>query len=259
MAGLLLILSLLLMIMGLFKKTRDDRFFQVGGALIIAMLAMMANQAFAYIVVIFIIGSFVTPLEFLENIAAIFWGRKEVWDYRKAIRRATPIERETKLAAEAEAPADTLSLQPRFPKSEVVRRLLAKEENVLNKARQLLAQLGTVRFMPNVALHLQSGMNIVLDAIADMPRQIFVIEVKTIAVPSLEHMGIGNLRAALVAINAINALSNVPRPARGLLVVLAASNLPDIMDDEIAVLKYDEQLNFTNAKTVLDWMRAGER
>lgn len=69
------------------------------GSLMVLAMAFAANHWAVYALAIFITATLVTELEFLERLAAIFWGRDKYFDYLKG--RATTVEKELVVQAEA--------------------------------------------------------------------------------------------------------------------------------------------------------------
>ena len=85
------------------KKIKAKISLKIAGAFLVASLAFISHNPGVYALAIFIVATFITNLDFLENLAAIFWKNKDFWDYRKAtLEKANQSEKDEKLNDEDE-------------------------------------------------------------------------------------------------------------------------------------------------------------
>lgn len=128
---------------------------------------------------IFIVATLVTELEFLEKLAAIFWNRKEYWEY--LTKRASPAEVDRKLEREAreqavenqplegeqmrQADSNTTEVHARFERAALDALEASTSPLRLTKLHRNILILG-----PNTRL--------VVDAVGEASGATYVIEVK---------------------------------------------------------------------------------
>ena len=91
LATLLVVLSILFYLVSFLLKDKSsiNKFI---GLLFVSAFCLFANNYWTYLISIFIIATTVTELSFLENLAAIFRGNKEYWDYKKSTQGQTSKE-----------------------------------------------------------------------------------------------------------------------------------------------------------------------
>ena len=246
LAGASFFFSVLAFLTGLIWKADDSRYLQVAGALLVSMLALMATSGWVYILSVFIIATFITQLDFLENIAALIWGREGFWKYRIEVTKATRGEKAAKIADEA---MQFSLVSPVLPRSQIIRNLLQKEGRLLYALRAFFSMLPYARFTTNVAVRFP-GRTAVIDAIAETPRQAFLIEVKTSGNTRVYRESIAQLRHHISIYAAVG-----NKPVRGILVVPQAADVETGREDEIAILRYDENtMAFINAEAIYEWI-----
>jgi hypothetical protein len=83
-ASISFVIGIVFFIVAAFEKNSFRINLKIAGAFLVASISFFVNNAGIHALAIFIIATFITKLDFLENLAAIFWGRKEFWDYRKS-------------------------------------------------------------------------------------------------------------------------------------------------------------------------------
>lgn len=76
-------LSTIIFAIAFFWQNREDILLKVGGVLVVSVLAFLSDEVGVYALSIFIVATFITKLDFLENLAALFWGRSEFWIIKK--------------------------------------------------------------------------------------------------------------------------------------------------------------------------------
>jgi len=74
--------SVIIIILSIKNKTRNHML-RIGGILTVITLSILANNAWCYFAAIFIIGTTITKLEFLQIIAAIIRGDNKYFDFEK--------------------------------------------------------------------------------------------------------------------------------------------------------------------------------
>jgi len=82
LAALLAIFGVAFAFIALRSSSRDYGL-RATGLLMVAFIALFANNPWCYFAAVFIIATAVTQLEFLQNLAAIIRGSKEYFDYQK--------------------------------------------------------------------------------------------------------------------------------------------------------------------------------
>jgi hypothetical protein len=205
-----------------------------------------------YSISVFIIATLITELDFLEKLAALSWGRKEYWEYRIALTKATRGEREAKVANEAMASQE---FWVNVPRSEVVKNLLARESRILVLVTRFFSiNLPDARFESNVALRSSSGETAVIDALVRTPNEDFILEIKTVQPRASLQKAIDQLRRYLALYTAV---AGPARRVRGILVVPENTRAETIVDDDIAILRYDDSLTkFINEEEFQEWISA---
>lgn len=97
-AGVLALCSLVLVILGAFLPGRYPEATRNGAALLVSALALVARSGWCYAFAMAVLAALIGGTRFAENLAAIFRGSKEYFDYRKTV--ATTEERERAKAEE---------------------------------------------------------------------------------------------------------------------------------------------------------------
>ena len=149
------------------------------GAIFVTGLCFAANNWSAYLLGIFIVATLVTELEFLEKLAAIFWNRKEYWEY--LIKRASPKDVDRKLEREVREQEienrDLQGEQVRRPENETMQLYARFERAALDALERPTSPLRFTKLHRNILL---SGPNtrFVVDAVGEAPGASYIIEVK---------------------------------------------------------------------------------
>jgi hypothetical protein len=170
--------ALLITVVLMLRSAPDTRT-KLLGAIFVTGLCFAANNWTAYLVGIFIVATLVTELEFLEKLAAIFWNRKEYWEY--LIKRASPKDIDRKLEQEVqEQQIENREIQGEGPLpagNETMRAYAQFERAVLDSLASPNGPLRLTKLHRNIQI---SGPNvrIVVDAIGEAPGASYIVEVK---------------------------------------------------------------------------------
>lgn len=162
----------------LFPKTNREFITKFSGALLVSALALLANHVAVYALSIFIVATIITRLDFLENIAAIFWGRREFWEYRTHMTKATKAELRDKLQREVQQ-----EVEPGTPSKEVRNTQIQAFEFERLSIDKIGSEDGIFeknRVRSGVSIMVE-GLNYLLDAVAVVSRGaicFYVIEIK---------------------------------------------------------------------------------
>jgi hypothetical protein len=246
----LFILMFIYFVILLFK---DEDFFiekclKIGGALLIALISLFSNSEFVYIVSIFIIATFITKLDFLENFAAIIWNRAFVFEYRKA-SLIPQSKAEIKINTEKNLLVSNKLISDES--SRVNKESLIKFED--SAIKKLLSFDFIGKIQRNLKLRLGSGATYYFDAIISSSNFEYIIEVKYL----LSNDSI--IKTIQKLTNNINILDNYYKNNRinkfisAILIIPSTSNFTDT-DEDIFVLKYNEQNDtFENEGDFTDW------
>ena len=175
LSALCLFLSLIIAVVYLLHKEDRGGIGKVLGSFLVVSLAFFANNAAVYALCIFIIATFITRLDFLENLAAIFWGRREFWEYRIAARGITTEESEAKIREEILVEPE-LTKEFGQPPEGITKALEAKKE-VIN-AFISYGFFQEDQITPEVRVEYGRGKRYLLDAVAHGTHTDYLIEIK---------------------------------------------------------------------------------
>jgi len=92
LGALALIVAILFSFISIAKASREHCL-RATGLFLLAGIILFANDAWAYFASVFIFGTAITQLEFLQNLAAIIRGSKEYFDYQKEFLSQSEIEK----------------------------------------------------------------------------------------------------------------------------------------------------------------------
>jgi len=176
------VLGLFLAIIYIIARRHTDLPIKFIGSFFILALCFFAKNAWTYGAGIFIIATLVTELEFLEKLAAIFWGRKEYFDY--LMRKASKEEIKEKIEEEY------LKSQPSAYEKKDMEKIKKDKINYINESLRFeLEVLDAITikekggFLPKH--HLKKDVSVkaadnkaIFDAIADYDKYYFIIEVR---------------------------------------------------------------------------------
>ncbi|MEY2565449.1 MAG: hypothetical protein QOH88_3642 [Verrucomicrobiota bacterium] len=159
--------------------TAPDSRTKLLGTLFVTALCFAANHLSAYLLGIFIIATLVTELEFLEKLAAIFWNRKEYWEYltKRASTKDVDRKLEREVQEEQSANQGAVGEQVRRPESETVQQHARFEKAAVDALEPPMGPLRLTKLHRHI---LFSGPNIrfVVDAVGQASGASYIIEVK---------------------------------------------------------------------------------
>ena len=243
-----------------FSKTNREFITKFSGALLVSALALLANHVVVYALSIFIVATIITRLDFLENIAAIFWGRREFWEYRTYMTKATKAELRDKLHRDVQR-----EVEPGTPSKEVrniriqaveFERLsidtIGSEDGIFEKTR---VRSG-VRIMVE-------GLTYVIDAVAVVSKGaicFYVIEIKLVHSRHTVPTSARQLQQYMHAYEAFVEDHEPAKPVRGILIIPSNIESENFIGDRIGVLKFDMQTRkFTNKNIISEWIYGNEK
>lgn len=249
-------------IIALVKYDVDKSSFKIGGAFIISALSFLANTSLIYALTIFLIATFITKLDFLENLAAIFWNREKFWDYRLGLlAKATPKEKDDKFNLEVEEVSSSKNTSMSVP-------LVAKnlKEKVMKFEKDVIKSLESsntfIKLTPNVKFVSNDSPNFkktrIIDTLGQTNETDYMIDIKYALdkrrVESSIHKIISYIELYKEYMYGEAIL--IGRPVKGIIVIPAKIEFDNFVNDNIAVLKFDEDSKeFTNLDKFKEWVK----
>ena len=253
----MIVVGLILVLYTILKKEEQELATKLIGVSFVVGLAFTANDVTIYGLAIFIVATIITKLDFLENLAAIFWKNDGYWKYRIAFSKASDEELRNKATNEL---VDIESSERQKPiTGEQVNRILHTEQAILNQ----LVLGGSGLFVPH---HLRPNLKLqfgdkktVVDALASGPNSDYIVEIKalnksTFSKGTFMHW-LHQLQGSMDLYRNINRRKGIEINIRGLLIIPNDPSLPDSFDQDISVLKYDLATNeFVNREQIARWI-----
>jgi len=243
-----------------FSKTNREFITKFSGALLVSALALLANHVAVYALSIFIVATIITRLDFLENIAAIFWGRREFWEYRTHMTKATKAELRDKLQREVQQ-----EVEPGTPSKEVRNTQIQAFEFERLSIDKIGSEDGIFeknRVRSGVSIMVE-GLNYLLDAVAVVPRGaicFYVIEIKFVRSSHTVLTGARQIQKYMHAYEAFVEDHEPAIPVRGILIIPSNIESENFIGDRIGVLKFDLQTRkFTNKNIISEWIYGKEK
>lgn len=140
------------------------------GSVFVVGLCFAANSVAVYPLGILIVATLITELQFLEKIAALFWNRKEYWDYLIGQASEKEVEKKVRQDITDEKPSA-------IPRAEFVHQALAFERKAL---RSLLSPKTPLKLNKlDIELRLQGrGRSMVFDGLGYSDGATYLFEVK---------------------------------------------------------------------------------
>ncbi len=232
---------------------RNEDFFveknlKIGGAFLIAILSLFSNSEIVYVIAIFIIATFITKLDFLENFAAIIWNRAFVYDYRKATLIPQSKD-EIRLKSEK-----NLLFSKRLSFSDNInfnKDSLIKFEDSVMKKLMSFDFIGNVR--RNIKLRLGSGATYYFDALISSSDFEYIVEIKYLKSDDPILKIKQKLATNIDVLDNYYKNKNIFKFISAILIVPSTFNSAKT-DDNIFILKYNEQSNtFENENEFTSW------
>lgn len=236
-----------------FSGGKRDYHLKLSGSLIVAVFAFLANNVGIYALASFIVATIITKLDFLENLAAIFWGRKEFWGYRIQLAKANKNQLEGKL--EQDIRQEIKEDDSGKTLADFRRSALQFEGNML---RSLDKVFNTKRIMLAVRIEVR-GLTYVIDAVAmpskeDVPA-FYVIEFKYASSSKNVNLWAKQLLGYLSAYQEFVEDKEPGVAVRGLLIIPSEIYDKDFIGRDIGVLKYDlKNHRFLNLDAISAWI-----
>lgn len=241
-------------ILALFWQSKHSTSSQIFGTLLVVCLALKANNTWVYAISIFIIATLITRLDFLENLAAIAWGRKEVWNYRKATIEEVREKRGSSAISTPKEAINTLVLENSLSPAETEGVTELKILAALTESG--LFQQGFDREMTLVS---PNGTKYILDAVGHRPEANYIIEIKVGSDPQSLASGIIQLKRYMTAYRNIAKNLEISSNVRGLLVRHFMDDSPDTPGKTIAIIKFNPKTGtIENIAAIKGWMELSE-
>jgi len=255
------ILSIIIFVTSFLKNRENEtnsNVHRVAGALLVCSMTFLIHSPYIYFLSIFIIATFITKLDFLENLAAIFKGNKEFWDYRKKSIESKASQRETVKKLEEDRD-EILQFDNNYinSSSDVSDRLNAIKEferMAINKLRTV-ELFSNSNFRNNVKISFQNGFKLLIDALIKTNSFDYIVEVKML----INRQGINNalkkLTNYLLVYDKHITFLDKHKFVNGILIVPSnADTNTEFESANIFILKYDmEQDKFTNLDDLRSW------
>jgi len=255
------ILSIIIFVTSFLKNRENEtnsNVHRVAGALLVCSMTFLIHSPYIYFLSIFIIATFITKLDFLENLAAIFKGNKEFWDYRKKSIESKASQRETVKKLEEDRD-EILQFDNNYinSSSDVSDRLNAIKEferMAINKLRTV-ELFSNSNFRNNVKISFQNGFKLLIDALIKTNSFDYIVEVKML----INRLGINyalkKLTNYLLVYDKHITFLDKHKFVNGILIVPSnADTNTEFESANIFILKYDmEQDKFTNLDDLRSW------
>jgi len=236
-----------------FSSEKRDNHLKLSGSFIVAVFAFLANNIGIYALASFIVATIITKLDFLENLAAIFWDRKEFWGYRIQLAKASKSQLEGKLEQD---------IRQEVKEDDTVKALTDFRLSALQFEGNMIRSLGKVfdpkRVMPAVRIEAQ-GLTYIFDAVAiaskkDVPA-FYVIEIKYATSSKNVNIWAKQLQGYLAAYQEFIEDKEPGAAVRGLLIMPSEIYDKDFIGRNIGVLKYDlKNHRFENIEAIKAWI-----
>lgn len=258
-----------------------------GGCLIVFILALYSNNGFVYALAIFIIATIFTKLEFLENLAAIFWRQDAFWKYRiKQTQSATDEEVESKVkreidenisdeigeetskvlestkVSEPEKSLEYLNIDNIKISTKVtparLKEMIAYEKTIISKLRKEKNLFEHFYIFDNRTI-IVDRLAYTLDAMAspyDIPSKwVYVIEIKYSTKMAIPQRWFQQIQSGMFALQKYLDIGKGPILVRGILIIPSNIDKRDFFSDQIAILRYDtEKDEFVNKQKLFEWI-----
>lgn len=248
-----LIAAIVFALLHTFSSGKRDTHLKLSGSFIVAVFAFLANNIGIYALASFIVATIITKLDFLENLAAIFWGRKEFWGYRIQLAKASINQLEGKLEQD---------IRQEIKEDDSSKTLTDFRLSALQFEGNMLRSLNKIfnpkRIMLGVRIDVQ-GLTYVLDAVA-MPSKegvpaFYVIEFKYARSSKNVGLWAKQLQGYLTAYQEFIEDKEPSVAVRGLLIIPSEIYDKDFIGRNIGVLKYDlKNHSFVNLEAILAWI-----
>jgi len=238
-------------IISLFQNDESKNCLKIAGAFIVISLSCFANEPIVYALAIFIIATFITKLDFLENIAAIFWGREEFWRYRASLSKATPEEIQRKIDNE-------IREEPKLRKKSDT--IAAVRANVLKFETNAIDALKKSNLFQEYYVTTQDRLRIgrrirhMIDAVVHTPRSDYIVEVKASSSKEIIENAVDQIQKYMRAYIVFKLETpNVPS-VKGIIIIPTDVSVGNFVRG-IAILKFEPNASiFTNLEVIKRWI-----
>jgi len=246
------IVSLPFLIISLFQRDKFKTSLKITGTCFVISLSFLANNTIVYALAIFIVATFITKLDFLENIAAIFWGRSEFWEYKASLSKATPVEVQNKID-------DEIKQKPilRKPSETIV----SMRTKALQFETSAIAALKTSMIFPQCQIRTQVRLRVgqrvryVIDAIVYTPKTNYIIEIKSYYNTRILERTVDQVQDYMKAYIAFKIKNHIIPNIKGIIVIPSRVSVGDDLIRGIAILKFDlNSDSFTNTEVIKKWI-----
>ncbi|WP_341178429.1 hypothetical protein [Paenibacillus sp. FSL K6-1230] len=198
------------------------------------ILSLMANNTWVSAVSIFIIATIITKLEFLENLAALAWGRDKFWDFR--VGHANPKEKDEKLKREEK---ELKAGSPSLSKPQNYKNIILQFE--LNVYNALVETSLFLDLKPEVSLT-NIKESLIIDLLGRTFDKDIIFELKASSNRDVINNGIRQLHNYVHAYKSsqFNSLL-LNRDVKGVLVIKSGMKPLPIVYENMFILEYNEE------------------
>ena len=266
-------ITIVIFIISFLCRNKEHLLLKVGGVLSVSILAMLANNTVVYGLTILIIATFITKLDFLENIAALFTGQEAYWKHKTDVHLSKANEKELGLKKDQEyreyiaMQADLKQEEERSKNEKLEREKEKYKHNIRNEAMNFESDSIRALKENNVFEEIHNEMRLsineksfIFDAIGILSLNHFIIETKFYenlnavkrTIPQM--MGFLSMYEKYLSRDR-NFRYNVKNNVKGIIIVPSGNPIDNFLTERIAVLKYDQKSKqFTNLKQIKNWL-----
>lgn len=251
------------------KKIKGKISLKIAGAFLVASLAFISHSSGVYALAIFIVATFITNLDFLENLAAIFWKNKEFWDYRKAtLEKANQFEKEEKrnkednviAAVESELSSQDTIEHEKTEKDKTIKSKDFKHSSITFEL-EVLEKLKESKFFEgfdfNTDIKIQFGKDVkyIFDGLARSSLRDIIVEIKYSKSIISQRLTIMQVKNYIQELNMFNILQNRFSNIKSIIILPFTELSPSIQGD-IGLLIYNtDKKDFENLEEIRYWMK----
>jgi len=275
-------ISFVFFIIFLFCKTKtvdENPIVKIAAAFLIASIAYLSDNGFAYSIAIFIIATMVTKLDFIENIAGIM-RNSDAWSKYKQLQMGVATKDEKEKANKDNEPEDLkkeaqtvieeqlekenilTEEKTNFPKGEqkIINKRLAKTFNGFTFEKEVLDLLdtenlfGELKVIRSIKLQIGSEVKRVYDAFLRKEATDFIIEAKLVKTATGIRHVLVQVREFINELYQFNLVNNRHANIKGIIIVPDNENTNTIQEN-IAFLKYEmDKKEFINIEEIKTWV-----
>lgn len=229
-----------------FSHSISEKLFKCSAVFLVFIITLLADNPGVYGVSVFIIATMITKLEFLENLAAIVWGRDKFFEMRIGLASTKDIKENLEAEENQLLTGIQKVLKPKNIREDIINFENTVLYNLLNE--KLFLQVKN-----ELALKVENRSYFV-DALGLTSDKDFFIEIKMTDRTGIILSSINKLKEIMSIYSQNNKYFLLGRDFKGILVVKSTSKVDDIING-VFVLKFDEQQNkFINIEKLKEFI-----